>query len=1562
MMVQESWANTTSPLSQFVAAETERQLNAYRAHPNLVREHSNIEAAISQGGYGRKQLNELIQNAADAINKSDDIGESGGRIRIVLSKDSLYCANEGAPFTEAGFRTLMLSHSSEKRDDEIGRFGLGFKSVIEITDEPKIFSRSGSVSWSQKQSREQLEVLFPGLDAYPILRLATPIDPYDEAASDPVLSELMTWATTVVKLPITGGSSWISDEIKEFPHEFLLFSNRVGALEFEDLTRNASVAWNASRHGNKVVLENGNANSEWLIFKYKHTVSPHAAADAGSVAAREHVDVTWAVPLTTTNYRGNLGRFWNYFPTRHETSLRGIVNAAFKMNEDRYSMLEKLYNEEILTKAVPRMVAGALPQLRTPDDPALFLDILPSRDKESESWADRIINKPIFQAIASVPCLPDRSGTLRVPADIKVQPELKEATKLTALWESWVAEDRPWLHPAALTRGREPQVVRILRDANRKRASVEEWLEEAAAGGELQDYENALQIAAMIDKSYDEYQPAMRRSRIVLMADGSVQPPITSRVFLPLDADDESTNVVSYDLMHHGNANSYLRMLDLQAQDGRGRINRVASQVSADYENQELAESLWRMTRSLPVPESLAILNDRTTPSRILVRSRDQKWRPLEDIWLPGALIPSSSIGDESVLIDERFHGHDLVLLKNLGARTALGEAQMSRGGATYDLWKTTEATRIAEASRNSAVPVSEAGIRFNQALATDGLHLLIGASAATRARVTRTLLGRPQYPTKVEFSSAYKAPETVDGPDLWWVRNYGVFETALGLVDVKHCVGAVDGVPSDYLPFPGSAEAEALNLPGDVQRVNWSYVLPLAEAHLSMTQLHELYGILASRGVKAPKEVLAPIGGGQSTRYAPSLAVLALDKESRDYLVDVANVPTLYTDHADLNAALSENWGLEARSVEFHTVVRPTPTSDLEPVSIKDLYPYLRRAASEIKVQTLCVPCTLIEEVRLNSYHPDRTEATSVASYLGDDGPLYYRAPQGEQALLTTILRAFGSKKSASQVMATMKQLKKDAEAQARLARVNKQTTDAGKVAELVGRETLRRLIPASVISMLEARNLELTDERLFEIVSNLHGTSLLKVLKPALEEAGIETPDQFRGGRSAQEFVKELGFSPALAGESIKRKPMREEVVGPVQLNPLHDYQKSTSRKISELLAGRTKSTRGLVQLPTGAGKTRVAVESVIRNIAESPKHQLIIWIAQSEELCEQAVETWSYVWQAAGAPGERMAVSRLWGGNNAVPEETKLHLVVATIQTLSSIQQNRRQVYSWMSDPDLVIIDEAHGATAASYTPVLSWFGRSYTDKSKLLLGLSATPYRGSNERETERLVARFGRNLIEPDEFGAQGAHEYLQRMGVLSNVRHEVLDGIELKLKDMRSATNEDSQNAMLEARLDLRQVADSVQRNEAILDRIKATDTNGPTLVFAASVEHAEALAAVLTVEGIPAAAISGQTDLGHRRSIIEDFRRGKIRVLTNFDVLTQGFDAPKVDAVYVCRPTFSPNKYIQMIGRGLRGPLNGGSDEVLIVNVKDNLDQYGQQLAFTQFDHLWNREDASVR
>jgi superfamily II DNA or RNA helicase len=126
-------------------------------------------------------------------------------------------------------------------------------------------------------------------------------------------------------------------------------------------------------------------------------------------------------------------------------------------------------------------------------------------------------------------------------------------------------------------------------------------------------------------------------------------------------------------------------------------------------------------------------------------------------------------------------------------------------------------------------------------------------------------------------------------------------------------------------------------------------------------------------------------------------------------------------------------------------------------------------------------------------------------------------------------------------------------------------------------------------------------------------------------------------------------------------------------------------------------------------------------------------------------------------------------------------------------------------------------------------------------------------------------------------------------------------------------------------------------------------------LLFAVSVEHAATMAALLSREGISAAAISSETKTGQRRYYIEQFRNGQLRVLTNVGVLAAGFDAPKVRAVYVARPTYAPNTYQQMIGRGLRGPRNGGTEECLLVNVADTVLQFEDRLAFYEFDYLWN-------
>jgi superfamily II DNA or RNA helicase len=191
------------------------------------------------------------------------------------------------------------------------------------------------------------------------------------------------------------------------------------------------------------------------------------------------------------------------------------------------------------------------------------------------------------------------------------------------------------------------------------------------------------------------------------------------------------------------------------------------------------------------------------------------------------------------------------------------------------------------------------------------------------------------------------------------------------------------------------------------------------------------------------------------------------------------------------------------------------------------------------------------------------------------------------------------------------------------------------------------------------------------------------------------------------------------------------------------------------------------------------------------------------------------------------------------------------------------------------------------------------------------------------------------------------------MEVLAKVRQVALEGASVVL------TEDELKDAH-----ELRRVSNSLEqrlgrdetRNNTIVKSLLQLDPNATVLLFASSVENARVLAAVLTYHGIEARAISSETDPGARRLYIADFKARKVRVLTNYNVFTEGFDVPSVDAVYITRPTFSPNVYQQMIGRGLRGPLNGGKKEVLIVNVADNLTNFGGDFAFHHFAHLWNR------
>ena len=143
------WAGIDAELAREIVEQSGRCLDTYRKDARRVEQDAAIETSTAQGGYGSKQLYELIQNGADAL-----LGSSG-RIHVVLTRECLYVANEGKALTSDGVSSLMASHLSRKRGDEIGRFGLGFKSVVAISDRPQIFSDpSPSASTGNGRGRE----------------------------------------------------------------------------------------------------------------------------------------------------------------------------------------------------------------------------------------------------------------------------------------------------------------------------------------------------------------------------------------------------------------------------------------------------------------------------------------------------------------------------------------------------------------------------------------------------------------------------------------------------------------------------------------------------------------------------------------------------------------------------------------------------------------------------------------------------------------------------------------------------------------------------------------------------------------------------------------------------------------------------------------------------------------------------------------------------------------------------------------------------------------------------------------------------------------------------------------------------------------------------------------------------------------------------------------------------------------------------------------------------------------------------------------------------------------
>lgn len=507
--------------------------------------------------------------------------------------------------------------------------------------------------------------------------------------------------------------------------------------------------------------------------------------------------------------------------------------------------------------------------------------------------------------------------------------------------------------------------------------------------------------------------------------------------------------------------------------------------------------------------------------------------------------------------------------------------------------------------------------------------------------------------------------------------------------------------------------------------------------------------------------------------------------------------------------------------------------------------------------------------------------------------------------------------------------------------------------------------------------KSLRLPDDSVYELLVELAGPDLLsdrelrRLIATHSHERVLEKlheyPSTTRGSASARSkaiavaqrkwhpgkswavhFVRTIRMPLAFAGsKGTTTLPDTLDVEPCMKLPALADFQLELFEKLIEVLEHPNDANRAILTLPTGAGKTRTAVEALLKWRQSREDRPQILWIAQSDELCEQAVQAFREVWFDLGHGDssfrETLTIGRLWGDKNAAPSECGA--VVTSIQKLYAATQGRGTSLT-LEDLQIlgeglgaVVIDEAHRALAPTYGTVLTALGYNFRQKRApvALIGLTATPRRASKD-ETLRLHRRFHNNVLNVHSLGADPVQS-LRAQGVLARIDFESLDYQAERIDLDATKAHADHFENFDDVHPDvLTRLGEEHRRNRRLIERLLAIDPSWPVLVFACSVQHAQAMASLLRRRGRSSACVLGTTSPSTRRATIESFRNNELSVLCNYGVLTTGFDAPSVRCVVVARPTASHVLYEQMVGRGMRGPAFGGTDKCLIIDVDDNI------------------------
>ena len=362
------------------------------------------------------------------------------------------------------------------------------------------------------------------------------------------------------------------------------------------------------------------------------------------------------------------------------------------------------------------------------------------------------------------------------------------------------------------------------------------------------------------------------------------------------------------------------------------------------------------------------------------------------------------------------------------------------------------------------------------------------------------------------------------------------------------------------------------------------------------------------------------------------------------------------------------------------------------------------------------------------------------------------------------------------------------------------------------------------------------------------------------------------------------------------------------------LRPYQLHAVAKARALMAEGKRSI--CLVAPTGAGKTCISAHIIHSALSKSKR---VLFLAHRRELIDQCAAKlrdlgiWNYNVVLSGHPQSR---------NPGAPMQ------IASIQTLI------RREYP---PADLVIVDEAHHSAAGQYQTLLANYPEAY------VLGLTATP---------ERLDGK-GLDGIFHDLLEVATVPELIDSGFLVAPTclgpSQEMAAQLKATLATVKVRCGDYAEGALGDAMDNATLVGD-------IVAHWQEWAPGQRTIVFAASILHSQHIIQQFTEAGVAAAHLDGGMETPERERILAAWRRGDIQVVSNCQILTEGFDFPELSCCILARPTKSVALFLQMCGRVLRTA--PGKSGALILDHAGNILEHGPP----HIERIWTLQGASKK